>query len=218
MFSVIAAVNEWNSNIRVPWIWILTWLPLGIAVLSALFAWLNYRWVKRLGDAASRPPTQPSKTFARHEFWSGLVALAVIAAVAVGFSRLEPPRMGEHVSREESSSFLPTSATDISFCNGKHGESAMEFSITEPDFVAWVESKVLSYVTNDANVRLQEIDSPKTIHRYSFVCQEADEADSITIEDGLYCHWLRKFGDHVVEIDVAYDRATNRAYYYDSRR
>ncbi|MEZ6089903.1 MAG: hypothetical protein R3C05_18120 [Pirellulaceae bacterium] len=144
------------------------------------------------------------------ELLVAVTAIACVPALAVYFVRSTPPRYAENVPRDKAPFGLPAEASDVSFCQGFRGTIAYEFAIKEDAFIEWVESGIGSVESDAAKVAIQPITAPYSIPRYSSLMATLTGPDSITIANGLYYAWSKE--DRGVH--AAFDRSTNRAYYF----
>ncbi|MCA9201927.1 MAG: hypothetical protein KDA59_02740 [Planctomycetales bacterium] len=184
---------------------------LATVVFSGTSAWVNLSWSRRL----RRSSTTNDHSAARirvsfRELLVGVTAIACVTAPASYFARTSPSRYAENVSRDEAPFGLPAAAIEISFCQGQRGTIAFEFTIDEKSFVEWVESGIGSFESQAANVPLQPITGPYSIRRYSSLTSELSGPELVTITNGLYYDWSEE--DRGVY--AAFDRTTNRAYYF----
>lgn len=198
------------EEVRIPWMSLL--LPiLATGVVSGASAWMNLSWSRRLKRSATTDELTADRTrFSLRELLIAVVAIACVTVLVTYFVRTTPPRHAENVSRDKAPFGLPAEATEISYCQGFRGTIAYEFTIDEEGFVEWVESGIGSLESDAASVSLQPITAPYSIRRYYGLTANLTGPDSITITNGLYYDWSKE--DRGVY--AAFDRTTNRAYYY----
>ncbi len=198
------------EDIRIPWTSLI--LPmLGTGLVAGASGWMNLSWSRRLKrSAAADARTVVRASFSRRELLVALTAIACVTALVTYFVRSTPPRYAENVARYKAPFDLPAEATEISFCQGYRGTIAYEFTIDENGFVEWLESGIGSLESDAANVSLQPITVPYSIRRYNSLAANLTGPDSITIANGLHYDWSKE--DRGVH--AAFDRTTNRAYYY----
>ena len=132
------------------------------------------------------------------------------AALASYFIYTEPPQFAEHVTRDAAPVNLPPGATDVSYCLGVRGTVAYEFTITEPEFRAWVEGGIGSIESEAANVPLKEIGESYAIPSFLYLVDGASGMEEAVITDGLFYEWMNEDRGAY----AAFDRQTNRAYYH----
>lgn len=198
------------ENVRIPWVSLIL-LMLGTGVVAGASAWINLSWSRRLRQSATADAhTADRVSFSMREFLVAVTAIACVTALVNYFVRSTPPRYAENVARDKAPFGLPAEAAEISFCQGSRGTIAYEFTIDEKGFVAWVESGIGSLESDAANVSLQPITAPYSIRRHYGLTTKLTGPDSITIANGLYYDWSKE--DRGVY--AAFDRTTNRAYYY----
>jgi hypothetical protein len=198
------------EGVRLPWISLL--LPmLATGVVGCLAAWINLSWSRRLTKVrpSATNPTAPIR-FSVRELLAAVAVIAFVTCLVAHFIRSTPPRYAENVSRDKAPFGLPVNARDISFCQGFRGTIAYEFTIDEADFIAWVRSGIGSIESDAANVPLRPITTPYEIRRFYALSSGLAGPDSTTIANGLYYHWSKE--DRGVY--AAFDRTTNRAYYF----
>jgi hypothetical protein len=198
------------EDVRIPWTSLL--LPmLGTGVVSGASAWMNLSWSRRLNQSATSDVHMAERvSFWRHELLVAVTAIALVTALVAYFVRSTPPRYAENAPRDIAPFGLPAEATEISFCQGFRGTIAYEFTIDEKGFVNWVESGIGSLESEAANVSIKPIAVPYSIQRYKSLTANLTGPDSITIANGLYYDWSKE--DRGVY--AAFDRTTNRAYYF----
>lgn len=198
------------EGVRIPWLSLLT--PLfGFGVVCGAFAWINLSWSRRI--ERSLPADEQSADWTRfsiRELMAAVAAIACVIALTTFIVRSAPPRHAENVSRDKAPFGLPAEASGISYCQGIRGTIAYEFTIDEKGFVKWVESGIGSIESEAANVTVQPIKAPYTIRRYCNLAPGLTGQDSITVVNGLFYNWSKE--DRGVH--AAFDRTTNRAYYY----
>ena len=136
--------------------------------------------------------------------------LTLAAALATYFVLTEPPRCGEHVTRDQAPVNVPPGAVDVSYCRGVRGIVAYEFTTTEPEFRQWAEDGIGSTESQAANVALKPVNGRYAILRYPSLTEQAPDYVEAVITDGLYYEWRKE--DRGVY--AAFDRRTNRAYYH----
>lgn len=177
----------------------------------AFLTWLAYRWYRKLKafNECSESP-RSSRPWMKRDSLAVVPAIVVIAVSAVVFAAGQLPPCAEHVSIEQAASFLPQSATDISYCKGYRGTFAAEFSVDEPDFVAWVKEEVETPATRADGIKLEEVGRGQRITRYYELSTALDGPAVFQLGPGLSFSW--SFEDE--GIHAAYDRDTNRAYYF----
>jgi hypothetical protein len=199
-----------NAKVHIPWLSLLLSM-LGVGLFALIAAWVNLRWSRRFtlaatisGDAAS------VARLSRRDALAALSAVAFVAALASYLVKSTPPQYAEHVPRERAPFGLPAGARDVSYCQGFRGTIAYEFTVSEDQFVEWVESGIGSLESNAADVPLKPIAEPFTITRYYALTKKLEGPDSVTIKDGLLYRWTKE--DRGVY--AAFDRATGRTYYF----
>jgi len=195
-----------------PLTWVSSLLPMFIlGSVSCLFGWMNLRVSRQLRRAARPMPyTLGSKGFSSRELLAAVAILAYTTALVTAFIRSTPRQYAENVSREEAPVALPERARDISFSQRSRGMFAVEFTIDESGFIAWVESGIGSIESRAANIPLKPITEPYTLFRYYCLITHSAGPDKITITDGLYYHWSKEDRG----IYAAFDRTTSRAYLF----
>lgn len=195
---------------RLPWIGLL--LPmLTIGVVGCLAGWLDLRWSRRLSTFTPTAVNAAGPVrFSIRELLVAVTAIACVTWLVDHFVRSTPPRFAENVSVDQAPFGLPAQARDVSFCQGFRGTIAYEFTIDEDDFIAWVDSRIGSTESYAANIPLREVTGPYEIRRYCALSSTLAGPDSKTITNGLHYHWSKE--DRGVY--AAFDRATNRAYYF----
>jgi hypothetical protein len=198
------------EDVRIPWTSLI--LPmLAVGVVGGASALMNLSWSRRLSRSATEDVNTADRVWlSRRELLVAVTVIACVTALVTYFVRSTPPRYAENVPRNKAPFGLPAEATEISFCQGVRGTIAYEFTIDEKGFVEWVDSGIGSLESDAANVSIQPITAPYSIRRYNSLAENLTGADSITITNGLYYDW--SIEDRGVY--AAFDRTTNRAYYY----
>ena len=198
------------EEVRIRWTSLI--LPmLATGVVAGASSWMNLSWSRRLKRFATEDERTADRTwFSPRELVIAAAAIVCMTALVTYFVRSTPPRYAENVSRDRAPFGLPAEATEISFCQGFRGTIAYEFTIDEKGFEEWVESGIGSLESDAADVSLQPITVPYSIRRYYALTANLTGPDSITIMNGLYYDWSKE--DRGVY--AAFDRTTNRAYYY----
>ncbi|WP_148080103.1 hypothetical protein [Roseimaritima ulvae] len=198
------------SGVRIPWLSL--FLPLlVIGTLGGVSASVNLAWSRHLERATNADGASLERTqYTMRELLVAVAAIACMTTLVIYLVRSTPPRFAENVSRDEAPFGLPAEATEVSFCQGFRGTIAYEFTIDESGFVVWVESGIGSLESASANVSVQPITTPYSVRRYDALTAKVTGAGAITITDGLYYEWSKE--DRGVY--AAFDRTTNRAYYY----
>lgn len=190
----------------VPWLEFL--LPtFAVSVLSGVTGWLNVRWYRGLPDSIE-PLLGPR--FSLRELLVAVAVLGAMIAITCSFIRSTPPKYAEHVDIADAPFGLPTTAIDISYCQGFRGTIAYEFTIDELKFREWVDSGIGSAESESANVAILQISTPINITRYNALSSDLTGPDSISVSAGLHYSW--SYEDRGVY--ALFDSTTNRAYYF----
>lgn len=140
--------------------------------------------------------------------WILLVLALVAFAGLCYFAATRPPTVGEHVAATEAPLDLPIDASDACyFIPAAFGPcTAFEFSVSEPGFRAWAQSR---------GWPLKVIDErPYGIMRYTALVGTSTAAREAKIKRGLYYQW----NEEDRGIYVAYDADEGRAYYMSHTR
>lgn len=198
------------EGVQIPWTSLI--LPmLAVVVISGISGWLNLCWSRELKRSLTEDAHAGVRVlFSKREILVAVAAATCVTAVVTYLIRSTPPRYAENVARDRAPIDLPAEATKISFCQGFRGTIAYEFTIDEKGFVEWVESGIGSLESDAANVSIRATKEPYTIPRYTSLMESSTAPESITITDGLYYDWSEEDRG----IYAAFDRTSNRAYYY----
>lgn len=182
------------------------WPLLVIGTLAGVVGWANLRWSRRL-TVAGASHLQRRGQFTLWDLLAGVTILAVMTASVTFLVGQTNSQYAENVSREEAPIGLPRNARDVSFCQGMRGTIAYEFTIDEAGFKDWINTEI---APRNPKVTLNSITNTFRITRYNSLSSELNGPDSITITNGLSFQWTE--GDR--GIHAAFDRTTNRAYYF----
>jgi hypothetical protein len=178
---------------------------------SIVFGRINSLWCSKLrGEVAAGDISSTPRGFSLRELLLAVGAIAAMTTVTSQFIRTAPPRYAEHVDPSAAPFALPEGAADVSYYRGNRGTIAYEFTIDETGFRSWVDSGIGSIESEAANVALLEITSPIAIDRYHALSAKLNGHKNISITNGLYYSWFKE--DRGVY--AAFDRATERAYYF----
>lgn len=182
------------------------WPLLVVGSVAAVTGWANLHWSRCLQFGSSSSLLRRGQ-FTLRDLLAGITVIAGVTASVAFLVRQIKPQYAENVTREEAPIGLPATARDISFCQGMRGTIAYEFTIDEAEFKEWIHSRLGQ---RHPKIPLHSIVSPFTITRFNSLSSELNGPASITITNGLSFQWT--------EVDrgihAAFDRTTNRAYYY----
>jgi len=184
---------------------------LGMGPMGCLAGWLNRRRGRQLEAAGvSEGDTLGLARFSLQELMLFVTVAAGIMSATTYFVHALPPQYAEHVLPEKTPFNIPENATDVCFCRNARLAKAYEFTIDEEGFRAWIEAGVDGVAPWHEDGSLWPIAGTYTIRRYHGLSPELTGPKSITIADGLYYEW-RQGSERIY---TAFDRETNRAYYY----
>jgi hypothetical protein len=116
------------------------------------------------------------------------------------------PRAGEHVEPNATPLLLPEGASDVCYWIYA-GNTAFEFSISEPGFLAWAKSEIKSRQSDFGGMK--EVTGPETVPTYRAWLPGAPPPHDIVVEKGYRYAWQQ--GGKTVQ--YAYDQDAGRAYY-----
>jgi hypothetical protein len=182
------------------------WPLLAIGALSGVVGWANLRWSRRL-TVAGASNFQRRGQFTLWDLLAGVTIIAVMTASVTFLVGQTKSQYAENVPREEAPIGLPMNTRDVSFCQGMRGTIAYEFTIDEAGFKDWINTEI---APRNPKATLNSITNTFRITRYNSLSSELNGPDSITITNGLSFQWTE--GDR--GIHAAFDRTTNRAYYF----
>lgn len=152
---------------------------------------------------------RPRRFLALVLIFAGVVATLVVPGLFLMLTG--HPRVGRHVSAPEAQiEDLPAIATDVCYAmKGAMGpSSAYEFTISEAGFLDWARNQGWT---------VQPITSPVQIHRYGVASWNTADPQELQVDTGYFFEWVDpQASDN--RLDVAYDSASKRAYWYRSYR
>lgn len=212
-------------------------LALGSCVVG--IGWLNLLWSKRLHAFATpvpeRPPSRPfewrkwlssflelpwqrqandtpshADTAVRLSYRERLLAVGCVSVITAGLVIYYPLPAAENVTRDKVPFRLPQRATNVSYCDGYRGMAAFEFTTDESAFMEWVRNGVGFPDVGTPEEFLKPIDAPVEMRRCYGMNWRLGGPSFITIANGWHYRWTEE--DRGVY--AAFDRDTNRAYYY----
>jgi hypothetical protein len=173
---------------------------------------LNLLWKKKLKTNISANLRDYSFLQSKKIMPVFISLFVVIFFVGVVFGYLYGERY-EFAEEVENVSWLPDSASNISYYKS-YNYTAYEFDISEEAFLRWAK---------DHHWNVSKIDKSITISRYNYYLVQESKSDPefwekvyVTINTGYFYQWER--GQSGGGIDVAFDSATNRAYYQHNPR
>jgi len=189
---------------------------LGMVLVAGFSLWagvMNLQWSHRIRSAARTAATEerlPERLqFSLADLLLVLTSVAVITGMTFYCVENTRRRFAEHVDRARAPRELPAEATDVSFCKGRAGTVACEFTTSEAGFVAWVESS-LGRSQPAAGAVVQPIAVPVVVNRYFFLRPNLNGPATATVSSGLCYQWT----DGSRGEQAVFDRTTNRAYYF----
>lgn len=187
-----------------------------VGAFGVAAARMNAVWSERVRDAVAlgwAPP--PRDRYTPRELLGGAAVFALMAGVATSMVLTEPPHYAEHIDASQAPFDLPPGAKDVCYHFGIRTPTAYEFTTDETSFLAWATAEIEGWDPRPASDAIQEIVDPARIARY--VSRKTTPAESwfVTISNGL--HYSRssiKDASSDISLEIAFDRTTNRAYYF----
>jgi hypothetical protein len=168
--------------------------------------YLNLRWSRHL-EASDYRPTDERFRMSMRELLVATAVICAMLAMTMTFVRNQPKQFGVNVTAEESGLSLPDNATRVSYARGT---LLFEFDTDETSFRKWVEAGVGEIESGPVNGPLWPIENEIEVVRFISFAPGVAGPERVALTDGLF--YRASSGDQW--IDVAFDRKTNRAYFY----
>jgi hypothetical protein len=186
----------------------LSLLPLAFAVPFLLAGYLNLRWSRQL-QASGYQPIDDRFRMSVRELLITTAVIGAMLAMTMTFVRDQPQQFGINVTAEESGLRLPENASRVSYAHGFRGTIAYEFDTDEAGYLEWVE-EIRSRDPDYAKEEVSPIAMASRIYTFNFLAPQLTGPDQIEINEGWYYSW--NFEDQAIY--AAFDRKSNRAYYF----
>lgn len=211
LFGGVTYLKESFDDPSILHAWMMMVCMAALGLYFALCGWANLAWSRLLKTAADSPEKSPKpETVSRWDRTAALLATTFIVIATSLMVSTIPPEFAENVEYARPPFGIPVGATSISFCQGSRGTIAYEFSIDESGFREWLQKTIDSMGPMYSRNSIEPITTTFTMKRYVSLKRELKGDPNISISDGLRYSWHKEDRGKY----AAFDRTTNRAYYY----
>ena len=175
--------------------------------LFALSAWLQGNWIYRLCEQSARSCANRARSFSLGDLLISIAAIACLLGGLASSRRALLPRMGEHLRPDQVAFPLPTEARDVSYYSVGWYDQAYAFTIDESGFRLWAEQRGCPNLQPAGNLEWRRYFTHLRLPDFNRA--PLSIADGLEGNDGL---------THCDGVHVAFDRKSQRAFYFFSAR